>query len=314
MTLLAPLNARFEQGGECPPAEIWDEWLWGCDLAEPIVVDCLLNRSHLLGLLIARVRAMREPGLMDVTVCLPNMIHYNAKVSEISPRQLKDVIEDLQMHWFRYADEDCADVLTALVDGFMTRLGFFLLHPTVYDDKDMAELRHKGRMNTAFMRRLISTLCVLFRHLDMMHRWIPPPEEGFKPEEIQDFHVQSSLDSFQNHIMHSDLPPATRLLYRQSFSGFYNDVSQVVFLHFPEYVRPQQLELEAIRTGEHAINTLAPVWEMYPDINVCYEDEQLKDGAWNWVIMGKRVYLVDPTRTNVFYSPNIFRTLAAYRP
>ncbi len=310
---LAQMNRDFEASQADPPPSVWGEWLWGCDLAEPVTVDSLLNKSHLLGLLIARYRALREPALMDVCVTLPNMTHQNCRVSNMSPRQVKDVIEDLQLHWARYTEEVEPDAITELVDACMCRFGFFNLHPTAYDDVGMRDPGSADRMTVNCMRRIVSIVCVLYRHLDLMHRCVDPPEEADgQMEQIQEFHVQSSLDSFYKHSIHSDLPPAARVLYRQDFSGFYHCVSQVVYYHFKDYERRLQAELDVIRSGDIPVHTLAPVMEMYPDIHLCYEDECLQPGAWNWVLMGKRVYLVDARSGAVYYSPNLLKLMAAY--
>jgi hypothetical protein len=111
--------------------------------------------------------------------------------------------------------------------------------------------------------------------------------------------------------MHMDLPPAARLLYRHEFAGFYNCISQVVYLHFPSYDRRVQVPLMQIRSGKEApLHLLAPLMEMYPDIHLCYEDECLKPDAWNWVIMGPRVYLARNTTQEIFYSRNLMAALA----
>ena len=111
--------------------------------------------------------------------------------------------------------------------------------------------------------------------------------------------------------MHSDLPPAARLLYRQDFSGFYHCVSQVVYFHFPSYERQDQIGLEELREKGSPVFTLAPVCEMYPEIILCYEDDTLTDNAWNWVLMGKRVFLVRPNGS-ILWSPNLLVLLGAY--
>lgn len=310
---LSQMNRDFESSKADPSPNVWNEWLWGCDLGEAATVDCLMNKSHLLGLLIARYRALREPEFMDVSVTIPNMIHQNCRVLNMSPRQVKDVLEDLQLDWARYSQEIEPDTLTELVDACMCRFGYFNLYPTVYGDVGMRNVADAGRMAELCIRRMVSIFCILYRHLDLLHRCVEPPKDDTgEMEEIQDFHIQSSLDSFNTHSMHSDLAPAARMLYRQDFAGFYNNVSQVVYCHFPNYERRFQADLATVRSGDSAINTLAPLMEMYPDIHLCYEDECLKPGAWNWVLMGKRVYLVDTKNDVVYFSSNLLRLMAAY--
>ena len=312
MQSLSAMNSDFESMGSDPPCEIWNEWLWGCDLTETVTVDCLLNRAHLLGILIARYRAKKEPEVMNVCINLPHMVYQNSKVMNISPRQLKDVIEDLQLHWTMYAQEVELNELTDLVDACLARFGYFNMHPSTYDDVGMKDSTDAHKMSVLCMRRMISTLCILYRQLDLVHRWEEPPPLTADVETIQEFHVQSSMDEFHKHMMHSDLPPAALLIYRQDFSGFYHCVSQVVFFHFPEYTRKAQLDLAAICSGDHPVHSLAPVMEMYPEIHLCYEDDTPKSGAWNWILMGKRLYLMDPEQQHVYYSGNLFDLMAAY--
>ena len=307
------MNSDFESTVSDPSLQIWDEWLWGCDLKETVTVDCLLNKAHLLGLLIARFRALREPGLMEVIVALPHMVHQGSRVSQMTPRQLKDVIEDLQIHWAAYAEDVEVDELTELVDACMTRFGFFNLYSVHYEDVGMRDAKDAGRMNVLCMRRLTSILCVLYRHLDLLHRWIEPSAVATGAlETIQEFHVQSSMDEFYKHIMHSDLPPAALLIYKQDFAGFYHCVSQAVYFHFPSYERKTQLDLETLQGGCHPVNSLASVREMYPEIHLCYEDDTPTAGAWNWMLMGKRVYLLDATHGSVYYSPNLLTLMSVY--
>jgi hypothetical protein len=310
--LLSALNSNFESGSLDPPKEIWTEWLWGCDLVEPVSVDSLLNRAHLLGLLIARFRALREPELMDICVSLPTIVHMGSRVSRMTPRQLKDVLEDLQLRWETFIDRP--EELTELVDACMTLFGHFNLHPSKYDDVGMRDASHEDRMNVLCIRRITSILCLMYRHLDLLHRWEEPPVGGggTSVEAIQEFHVQSSMDEFHKHVMHSDLPPAALLNYRQDFAGFYHCVSQAVYFHFPSYERKAQLDLGSLRSGDHPLFALAPLVEMYPDIHLCYEDARPKAGVWNWMLMGKRVYLLDPTLGRVYYAPNLLRLMDGF--
>jgi hypothetical protein len=309
---LSAMNADFEASVSDPPQEIWDEWLWGCDLAEPVSVDCLLNKAHLLGVLIARYRALREPDAMEVCVTLPHMVHQSACVAQMTPRQVKDVIEDLQLHWSKYIESVEVDELTELIDACLARFGFFHLYQMHYEDVGMRDATDPGRMNILCTRRMISILCVLYRHLDLMHRWVEPVEKGSRMEIIQEFHVQSSTDEYYKHAMHADLPPAALLIYRHDFAGFYHCVSQAVYFHFPAYERKPQLDLNTLREGCHPVHLLSAVREMYPEIHLCYEDDTPKTGAWNWMLMGKRVYLLDMAQSRVFYSPSLFRLMETY--
>lgn len=314
LSSISTLNALFESESEDPPPSIWNEWLWRCDLSEPVSVDCLLNRMHLLGLLIARHRALRQPHLMNMCVSLPQMVHQHARVAQLTPRQLKDVVDDLQMHWLRYLDEGTdVDTLTDLVDALITRFGTFCLRPFTYDDVNMRDATSADRMSVLSIRRIVSIFCVLYRHLHMIVSadYVEAGGEADVPR-LEDFHVQASQEAFYKHRMHADIPPAARLLYQQDFSGFYHCVSQVVYFHYPSYERSVQLPLDEIRTGCNAVHTLAPIMELFPEIHLCYEDENWKQGVWNWVLMGRRVYLVEPGLQRVWYASSLLTLVGVF--
>ena len=313
---LSTLNSLFESETSDPPPSIWHEWLWQCDLSEPVSVDCLLNRMHLLGLLIARHRAQRQPHLMNICVTLPQMVHQHARVAQLTPRQLKDVVEDLQMHWLRYLDENTdVDALTDLVDALITRFGSFCLYPFKYDDVNMRDPVAEDRMSILTIRRMVSIFCVLYRHLHMVVTAECVGDSVCANADIpvlEDFHVQASQEAFYKHCMHADIPPAARLLYQQDFAGFYHCVSQVVYFHYPSYERRIQLPLDRIRAGTDTVYTLAPVMELFPEIHLCFEDENWKQGVWNWVLMGRRIYLVEPGLQGVWYAASLLTLLGVF--
>jgi hypothetical protein len=328
---IASLNRALESGCDLP-STIWDKWLWKCDLAEPVTPECMMNKMHLLGLLIARYRALKEPSLVDVCLSLPDVVNFQTNVATLTPRQLKDVVDCMQMHWSRYTESVPTETLIENVDACMARFGMMNLKPCVYDDVNMRDPLCEHRMNQPTIRRFVSIFCVLYRHIHMDH-FATEPVIIADSEQIQDCHVQASQDTFFKLAMHSDLPPAARfffsfiyfiinviikinekcrLLYRQDFSGFYHNISQVVYFHYPSYERPDQLSISALRDGvSSAVSTLAPVCEMYPEINVCFEDDIPSENSWNWVLMGKRVFLLRPDGS-VLGSPNILVLLGAF--
>ena len=270
-------------------------------MAEPAET---LNRSHLLGLLIARYKALQDP----TDTCVFSMVHQHARTSALTPRQLKDVVEDLQMHWGTYCEEE---KVAELLDGCVTRFGALNLYASTYDDINMRDHMDETRMSLPVIRRFVSIFCVLYRHLHMMYECEDVDGDITVDCDltIHEFHVQASMETFYKIYMHSDLPPASRLLYRQDFAAFYHCVSQVVYFHFPSYERMEQNPMEEIRKG--SLNALAPLMEMYPEVVLKFEDDTLQPDAWNWVLMGKRVYLVSKER-KIYYSQNIISLMKLY--
>ena len=314
---LPEMNALVESDGFLPHA-VWDQWLWGCDLAEPVVGDAVLNKMHLLGLLLARHRAIKEPHLMEVCISLPGLVHRNVRIATLTPRQLKDAVENMQVHWDRYIGIEDDDLLICTVDAFMIRFGSFNIKPFVYDDVNMRDPNCETRMSLHTIRRFVTIFCLLYRHLHVHTMAVTPTVVAAERCLLHAFHVQASEDAFHKHQMHAHLPPAARLLYRQDFSGFYHCASQVVYSHFPAYDRPVQLPLDKLCGGDEAVFSLAPICELYPEIRVCYEDDDIfgrthEKGPqqWTWVLMGKRVYLLNPRR-EMFHSSNIMAMVSEF--
>ena len=308
-TDLASLNGMFETCGELP-STIWDKWLWKCDLAEPVSVDCILNKMHLLGLLISRFRAQREPNLADMCLSIPGIVNFQTNANTLTPRQLQDVVDCMQMHWSQYTATVPAETLLETVDACMVCFGRMNLRQCFYEDVNMRDSVCETRMNLPTIRRFVSIFCVLYRHLHMDH-FATEPTTIAVAEQIQECHMQASQETFFKLAMHADLPPAARLLYRQDFAGFYHCVSQVVYFHFPSYERSDQISLLKLRESGPPVFTLAPGCEMYPEINMCFEDDSPIENEWNWILMGKRVFLIRPNGT-ILGSPNLLVLLGAF--
>lgn len=88
-------------------AQQWEEWLWGCSPAEDCSIQTLMNRSHLYGLILARQRAcfLEEPGgglaeILGLQAGDRNMlVLFQHDVSEYTLRDLRDAMQNMQIHW-----------------------------------------------------------------------------------------------------------------------------------------------------------------------------------------------------------------------
>ena len=87
----------------------------------------------------------------------------------------------------------------------------------------------------------------------------------------QEHHLECSCDFFSTLQQMVQLAPAMRMVYRTDFSGMYNDVSQVVYFHYPQYHRQPQLPLADI--PDSAVNCLPLLTQMLPHISVVYDDD-----------------------------------------
>ena len=92
-------NARNAQQQQLPD-KIWDEWLWWSDPNDPPNSQTLLNRCQLLGLLICRYRAARQPPYSG-TLSLPSnrLVIVKKPASQMTLRELRDSISNLVLLW-----------------------------------------------------------------------------------------------------------------------------------------------------------------------------------------------------------------------
>jgi hypothetical protein len=114
---------------------------------------------------------------------------------------------------------------------------------------------------------------------------------------IKAYHVEASLDLFNVQQQLFFLAPGQRLVYRHNFAGMFNDISQVIYFHYPDYVRSPQVSIDQM--SENAMNSLSCLVNIIPQLRVMYDDDPwlpfgLADASeWVWIVSVKRVYLWD---------------------
>ena len=221
-------------------------------------------------------------------------MHGNRLASQLSLRQLRDTLEDLQMHLSDYSADWGSVSLT--LDALMARFGTLCLSvPEQSALDDVASMDVGGRLSLPFIRRATALLCVLYRHVHLASVAVDVPhcrEETC----VENCHVQAAMDSFFKHTMHADLPAAARIVYKQEFTGMYNSVTQVVYFHFPSYERQRQPDIPAARQGLSLPQCLSVALELNPDVPVAYEDDVVGP-VWTWMLVaGGAVYLISPEK------------------
>jgi hypothetical protein len=292
--MLKELNADLEAGRDTLSEDTWMEWLWNSD--PHATLSPKFNRCHLLGLLIARYRAAFQPECMDLRLseALPTIVHGSKVVSELSLRQLRDALEDLQLHWELHTRE--WDKAMSVLDALFARFGTINARPQAHDDLASIDPETPLRMGNPAIRRFVVTFCVLYRHAHLETTCEDHDEDAPPEDSVQPFHVQAGLDKFYEHAMFCELPPAARLIYKQDFAGMYHCVTQVVYFHYPDYERGRQKTLDEIRAGTSPRHCLSVALELHPDMPVVMEDEMWQKG-WNWMLLsGGSVFLISPER------------------
>ena len=288
--MTAVWNSEFEAGLDTLPAAAWDRWLWDCDLHDTIEP---LNECHLLGFLVARYRARYTAATsIRLEMHWPNIVHGTCRVCDLSVKQLTETVTDLQQHWGSYT----SGAVDVALDAAFHRFGVFLdgVPAACADDPSSLTDETPSRLTVPAMRRLCTLFCVLYRHLHLASVAVQAPHVA-PHDVIQSYHLQAAMDVYYEHLMLAAIPPASRVVYKQDFTGMYHCVSQVVYFHYPSYQRKKPPTLQAVREGMPAVDALASALQLLPDLKVVYEDELCPVDQWVLLLVsGGDLYLLEP--------------------
>lgn len=236
---LGDLNRQL---GIADESFLWNEWLWGCDALQECSMDIMLNRMHLIGLLLARsrshqIRVNDDKTLLqlffaegDRFILRQLCLFDNVPVAKYSMRQLLDSLQNVQMMWCRFHVPMISRARQA-VDALFCRFGRLadMQEPDhMYDDIGSMDAEKK-RLSKLCIRKMTNTFLILYRHL---HCWTHHQSHAHSQHEIYDcgikmHHILAASDDFTTLSMHWDLIPSARLNYQHDFRGLYNCVSQV---------------------------------------------------------------------------------------
>jgi hypothetical protein len=246
-TELRGLNTQLAALGDLP-AETTHEWLWGTDPEEPYHADVLLNRNHLLGLLVCRYKHLstRKVSGPENYPVFERMTIMDKPVQYMSWRELKDTVANLLLEWPAFLDrlkvnlrpkQNLTQVLH-LVNLCAARFGelaYTAAGEDIMDDtsetqpcRELEEgLGRRLSLTAGAMRRMAGSLLIMYRHLHLLSICSKVPKQGEFKAPVTKYHYEASHDAFNLLCMHIALPVAARLNYRHDFPGMYNHVSQV---------------------------------------------------------------------------------------
>jgi hypothetical protein len=319
------------------PENMWNEWLWGFDPTEACHIECLLNRSHLLGLLLARYRALYQVKYSTSTSTIAELLgskndgaHYqrlclfDTPVNTYSLRHLRDTVQNVQLSW---VDCSCASMpqIKEVVNALMHRFGVLALEAkSVVEMNDQGSIEDASNgllaMNRICLRRFISTFMIMYRQLHFHEHaeTVPRRDDAWFDCAIKSHHLTASTDDFSGIAMHWDIMMASKLNYIHDFPGMFNCVSQVAYFHNPSYKLQVQerSDIDKVSKGiAEAIHVIPPLMQLYPDIEILYEEAHinlLQPGkTYAFVIMGKKVYLLTPNR-EIYHHRNVTILLELY--
>lgn len=313
------IYSRLKSEGTLPD-ELWDEWLWRTDPEERYSPDVLMNRCHLLGLMMCLYKGLTEheaQGPGDARLAI-----MDKPVSGMSLRELKDTVENLQVEWPSFLQrlpanpnaQDNLDAVIGTIEQCVSRFGILCgqaANEEVMDDLASVEpsKAHPGlfQVTPACIRRMVCTFLVLYRHLHLL-AVATPVSPDWCDCGVTKYHMEASGDDFNLLCMHLSLPVAGRLNYKNDFPEMYNHVSQAVFFHNPDYQRAPRVSLEDLPKAP-AEQVLPALWQLHPEIDVLYEEDRIDlagpgRGRWAWLVLAGRIYLLGP-ENQVWYSPSV---------
>ena len=91
--------------------------------------------------------------------------------------------------------------------------------------------------------------------------------------EIETFHIEAGVDDFHLLGMYFDIPAGCLLEYKHLYSGYYNNVSQFVYRHFPSYKRRIPVQLSDVLCDDApSLSVLPALKQIYPEIEFAFED------------------------------------------
>lgn len=243
-TQLSPLNTGLAALGDLP-AETVHEWLWGTDPEEEYHADVLLNRNHLLGLMVCRHKHLTAQGGPEHYAVFERMTIMDKPVQNMTWRELKDTVANLLLEWPAFLDRLKANLrpkqnlkqvlhLVNLCAARFGELAYTAAGQDIMDDTSETQpcpsLQEGAGMlslTAAGLRRMVGSLLIMYRHLHLLSICSKVPRQGMFQAPVTKYHYEASNDAFNILCMHIALPVAARLNYRHDFPGMYNHVSQV---------------------------------------------------------------------------------------
>ena len=326
---LSLLNTQLGALGDLPP-ETWHEWLWGTNPEEEYHMDVLLNRNHLLGLLVCRYKHLNqtESSLGSSGFSQGNrMTIMDKPVHLMTWRELKDTMANVLLEWPAFLDRLKQNIrakqnlrqvmhLVNLCAARFGALAYMAAGEDIMDDPSEtqpATVPGLVMLTPSTLRRMAGSLLIMYRHMHLLAVCEKVPSQSFSAG-ISKYHYEASTDEFHVLCMHMNIPVAARLNYRHDFPGMFNHVSQVVYFHNTQYTRAKRQPLEKFHDAD-PVHVLPAVRELYPELPLKFEEDcfdPTKGGqGWYWLLIAGRVYLISP-EPRVLYSENIIDLLKVY--
>ncbi|KAJ1467710.1 hypothetical protein T484DRAFT_1857891 [Baffinella frigidus] len=238
-----------------------------------------------------------DTATAPVTVMVPT--------DRVSLQQLRDLVHAIQTQWplLQRAMENCdtpdaKKLLLERVERLITQIfiwfGAYLfdndIQPCQADDTEFVHNvppTHALVLTDMGIKFFLNIFFVLFRLLFLQRYAVPVPAgkdktSGAYPFTVEGFHMEAGVDDFHMLGMYFDIPAGCLLEYKHSYSGYYNNVSQCVYRHFPSYKRRLPVTMVDIEFDDAAdLSVLPALKQIYPEIEFAFEDHHFQREVGN---------------------------------
>lgn len=254
----------------------------------------------------------------DKSVFIPHVRSiFETGTRQPTMKQLRDILNSVMNQWeiiqrnggmllSERAEADDAllrqrkvrDATLACFETLLTQISLWLheflfssdIHKDLVDDLDFVDESaaavsggaKQSTLSDTGIKYYISNLFILFRVL-YVHKFsqaVPPCDARQALAAVQPFHTEASVDEFNELVQYSMLPPGRLHEYKNTFSGFYSNVSQVIYMHYPNYsTRRPVSHAEATAADAPGLHVLPSLRQLYPEIYVVHEDHHFTQGS-----------------------------------
>lgn len=311
-----------------------------------------LNDMHAVGLGMCAILYLYEIPIPLPDKSLTSIFITGQDISVMSLRDLQLFVGNLQLQFMSLytlqSNGICAQFdITCTMLHIMQRIGFWTCNDfeTISADKHLKELANiNGDYLEVRFEEVQSLLDVIHTMLGT-HRLLVNAKYITAPYHVELFphHREASTETWWEISIVTDCPIGSIIQYKNKFHALFHSVSQVVYFHYPSYSRQRQLALEEITstdarwvhdkihdnnpmdTAKHTkylldcqINILPLLLQVEPDVALLYEHTgaghrpTMAKKAWNWVILGRFVLLIDRDM-NVYTASDLRSLLAVVR-
>lgn len=312
--------------------EVLRFWIWETDLVEK--TETTFNQNHYAGILFIRVLKTECPNwhasisdlvqlLMDSHgIFIPHMNSVDFLQGKLDFRRLTDVLDGVQQYWNQLITlnvtwaENILTCCTVLLEPFIIYTDLPLDQanlPNAIEDK-MGDLQ----LNTVTVKSILAKLCCMYRSVYMEKFSTFVSNEYEYQDLLESFHVEAAVDVFFKIAMATSLKIGQYVEYQNTYSDYFNHISQVVYKHQPDYKRPIPPDMKCIEQNPNSAEICLPsINQLYPQVDFIYEDENFKlvpnstteneadPQEWRWFLIGGKVYLVNKRSSEAYKAPKL---------